>query len=66
VSPDPADNFLFALAQAGEAAYLVSDDKSGVLAMRQHGACQMVRIDSHKKVTVGRYGCLTLTVTEQV
>jgi uncharacterized protein len=42
VSPDPADNFLFALAQAGKAAYLVSGDKSGVLAMRQHGACQAV------------------------
>jgi uncharacterized protein len=42
VSPDPADNFLFALAQAGKAAYLVSGDKSGVLAMRQHGACQVV------------------------
>jgi uncharacterized protein len=42
VSPDPADNFLFALAQAGKAAYLVSGDKSGVLAMRQHGSCQVV------------------------
>jgi uncharacterized protein len=42
VSHDPADNFLFALAQAGKAAYLVSGDKSGVLALRQHGACQVV------------------------
>ena len=42
VSPDPADNFLFALAQAGGATYLVSGDKSGVLALRQHGACQVV------------------------
>ncbi len=42
VSTDPADNFLFALAQAGGAAYLVSGDKGGVLAVRQHGACQVV------------------------
>ena len=42
VSIDPADNFLFALAQAGGAAYLVSGDKSGVLALRRHGACQVV------------------------
>ena len=40
VSSDPADNFLFALAQAGDAAYLVSGDKSGVLATARHGACQ--------------------------
>ena len=42
VSPDPADNFLFALAQAGGATYLVSGDKSRVLALRQYGACQVV------------------------
>lgn len=42
VSTDPADNFLFALAQASDAAYLVSGDKSGVLAVRRHGACQIV------------------------
>ena len=42
VSPDPADNFLFALAQASGAAYLVSGDKSGVLAVRRHGSCQVV------------------------
>ena len=42
VSPDAADNFLFALAQAGDAAYLVSGDKSGVLAIAQHGACQVL------------------------
>ena len=41
VSSDPADNFLFALAQAGDAAYLVSGDKSGVLAIARHGACQV-------------------------
>lgn len=29
-SPDPGDNFLLALAQAGEAEYLVTGDKSGL------------------------------------
>ena len=42
VSPDPADNFLFSLAQAGGATYLVSGDRSGVLAVRQHGVCHVV------------------------
>ena len=42
VSPDPADNFLFSLAQAGGAAYLVSGDRSGVLAVRRHGICRVV------------------------
>ncbi|MEO8103549.1 MAG: putative toxin-antitoxin system toxin component, PIN family [Betaproteobacteria bacterium] len=41
-STDPADNFLFALAQAGKADYLVSGDKCGVLAIRRRGACQVV------------------------
>lgn len=42
VSSDPADNFLFALAQASDAAYLVSGDKNGVLAIVRHGACQVL------------------------
>lgn len=37
-SPDPEDDFLLAAAQAGEADYLVTGDKSGLLAlMRHHG-----------------------------
>lgn len=35
VSPDPDDNPLLATAVAGEADYLVSGDKSGVLALRR-------------------------------
>ena len=42
VSSDPADNFLFALAQAGDAAYLVSGDKNGVLTISRHRACQVL------------------------
>ena len=35
-SPDPDDNFLLAAAQAGRADYLVTGDKSGLLALRKH------------------------------
>ena len=40
-SPDPADDFLLALCGAGRADYLVTGDKSGLLALRQH---QLTRI----------------------
>jgi uncharacterized protein len=35
-SPDPADDFLLALAEAGGADYLVTGDKSGILLLEQH------------------------------
>jgi putative PIN family toxin of toxin-antitoxin system len=41
-SVDPADNFLLAMAEAGEADYLVSGDRRGVLALEQHGNTQIV------------------------
>jgi uncharacterized protein len=41
-SPDPADNFLLAIAQGGKADYLVSGDRRGVLSLKQHGATQIV------------------------
>jgi hypothetical protein len=37
-SPDPDDNFLLALAEAGAAEYLVTGDKSGLLTLRRHKA----------------------------
>jgi uncharacterized protein len=37
-SPDPDDNFLLALAEAGAADYLVTGDKSGLLTLRRHKA----------------------------
>ena len=40
-SPDPFDNFLLALAQAGDADMLVSGDKRGVLALKTHGKCRI-------------------------
>ena len=41
-SADPADNFLLSMAEAGEADYLVSGDRRGVLAIAQHGRTQIV------------------------
>lgn len=35
-SPDPDDDFLLALCQAGKADYLVTGDKSGLLALARH------------------------------
>ncbi len=36
-SSDPADNFLLGMAEAGQADYIVTGDKSGVLAIERHG-----------------------------
>lgn len=41
-SVDPADNFLLAMAEAGEVDYLVSGDRRGVLALRKHGRTHIV------------------------
>ena len=42
LSPDPADNFLFAMAQASQADFLVTGDKEDVLALGRHGNTQIV------------------------
>jgi uncharacterized protein len=41
-SSDPKDDFLLALAQAGKAEYLVTGDKSGLLALRDHVGTKIV------------------------
>jgi hypothetical protein len=41
-SPDPGDNFLLAMAEAGRADYLVSGDKSGLLTLTNHKATQII------------------------
>lgn len=41
-SPDPSDDFLLALCEAGRADYLVTGDKSGLLALGQHKSTRIV------------------------
>ena len=40
-SPDPDDNYLLALAEAGKADYLVTGDKSGLLPLSTHKATRI-------------------------
>jgi putative PIN family toxin of toxin-antitoxin system len=41
-SSDPGDNFLLALAEAGNADYLVTGDKSGLLALASHKSTRII------------------------
>ena len=41
-SSDPTDDFLLALSEAGKADYLVTGDKSGLLALTRHVATRIV------------------------
>ena len=41
-SPDPTDDFLLALSEAGKADYLVTGDKSGLLALDRHKATRII------------------------
>lgn len=41
-SPDPEDDFLLALCEAGQADYLVTGDKSGLLSLARHKATRIV------------------------
>ena len=42
VSRDPHDDYLFSMAKAGEADYLVTGDKAGVLAVRKYNRTTIV------------------------
>lgn len=42
VSRDPHDDYLFSMAKAGEADYLVTGDKAGVLAVRKYEKTRIV------------------------
>jgi putative PIN family toxin of toxin-antitoxin system len=44
VSPDPADNFLLSMAQAGHADYLVTGDKDDLLALVRHKSTRIVSV----------------------
>ena len=41
-SPDPRDDFLLGLCEAGRADWLVTGDKADLLALNRHGAAQIV------------------------
>jgi len=41
-SPDPTDDFLLALSEAGRADYLVTGDKSGLLSLARHQGTRIV------------------------
>lgn len=41
-SPDPGDDFLLALSEVGNADYLVTGDKSGLLALGRHKATRII------------------------
>ena len=41
-SPDPGDNYLLALAEAGRADYLVTGDKSGLLMLTRHKSARII------------------------
>lgn len=43
-SPDPFDNYLLALAEAGDADFLVTGDKADLLLLRNHGATQIASV----------------------
>ncbi len=44
VADDPGDNYLLAMAVAGEAEYLVTGDKSDLLALKRHRGTQLVTV----------------------
>ena len=41
-SPDPTDDFLLALCEAGKADYLVTGDKDGLLSLTRHKSTRMI------------------------
>ena len=43
-SPDPRDDYLLALAEKGEANFLVSGDKADLLALGKHGGARIISV----------------------
>lgn len=43
-SPDPRDDYLLALAEKGEANYIVSGDKADLLALGKHGGARIISV----------------------
>ncbi len=51
ISPDPYDNYLLSMAVGGAAAYLVTGDKSDLLALGHHGGTRIVSVRDFVTVT---------------
>lgn len=51
-SSDPSDDFLLALAEAGKAEYLVTGDKSGLLALRRHRKTRIISASGFADILV--------------
>lgn len=45
-SPDPGDNFLLAMVEAGQADYLVTGDKHDLLVLEHHGRAKIINAHS--------------------
>jgi putative PIN family toxin of toxin-antitoxin system len=54
-SPDPADDFLLALSEAGKADYLVTGDKSGLLSLARHKNTRIISASTFAMLTSRRY-----------
>jgi predicted nucleic acid-binding protein len=44
IALDPADDFLFAIAESAQADSIVTGDKTGVLKVRKHGATRVLTV----------------------
>jgi putative PIN family toxin of toxin-antitoxin system len=44
IAPDPADDFLFAIAESADADHIVTGDKSGVLKVRKRGRTRVLTV----------------------
>jgi putative PIN family toxin of toxin-antitoxin system len=54
-SPDSSDNFLLALSEAGNADYLVTGDKSGLLSLARHEGTRIISASAFATLTSRRY-----------
>lgn len=52
-SRDPGDNFLLAMAEAGEADYLTTGDRRDLLALKRHNRTHIVTVREFLKTTLG-------------
>lgn len=54
-SPDPADDFLLALCEAGRADYLVTGDNSGLLVLGRHKGTRIISARNFVTLLAGSY-----------